>query len=655
MTAPSAPSGLTLSAQAAEAAEADEEARAQSIAAMEELREKLRTAERRADNSEKEVEVLQSRLEDAHAEQQKLEDRVHEETERVEMLQNEKRDSARQMREMESIYEAERAAMNKEKEEMGNREEEMRDVIQRLKDSLSQKQNGDDDVRDVRGDSRNFRHCEYISVARHSEGEANLDIANNSSPRSTPQLNPNDSQFAPPSSVNRSDSRNNSKLLLNKDRVIEGLRLELAEAQINIAESENMGGTRLQEVERLLLEARMNNARLMEDNESFQLLLQEKTLNGDFVKLNDFGYNTDIDSSPARNNALDALEGRSSSNGLGSLADELSGASLDDDETFRRLEAELKASKEHNKALALYINKIIERLLEHQGFEAILANDNSAPAPKPANTEKDLPPPPPSKDMPPPAQPTQPSILQRAKSVVAGGNRPKPRPMSQMPAAHSALTDPDTAPSIPFNLNRSASVARKARPQSLNAASTQPGAFNVVSQMYKGQNPTSPLNGPQTPRNSSFFAPRETGGNPNAAARAPSQSFGGSGNERPGRQSGFSDSGSMHSTETGATSHTGEVSTPPGSVAGSVRDGSSIKDGIGSSPPRKAPGTTFAGNKPKPLRLVQDAAREEKEEADRVAKEKGGKRGTWYGWAMSAVAQKKKDDEANGGAESGKD
>lgn len=490
--------------------------------------------------------------------------------------------------------------------------------------------------------------------------QANIYVANNSSPRSTPQLNSNDSQFAPPSSVNRSDSRNNSKLLLNKDRVIEGLRLELAEAQIKIAESENMGGTRLQEVERLLLEARMNNARLMEDNESFQLLLQEKTLNGDFAKLNDFGYHTDIDSSPARNNALDALEGRSSANAMSSLADELSGASVDDDETFRRLEAELKISKEQNKALTLYINKIIERLLEHQGFEAILANDNSAPAPKPANTEKDLPPPPPSKDMPPPPQPAaQPSILQRAKSVVAGGNRSKPRPMSHMPAAHSALTDPDTAPSIPFNLNRSASIARKARPQSLNAASTQPGAFNVVSQMYKGQNPTSPLNGPQTPRNSSFFAPRETGGNPNAAARAPSQSFGGSGNERPGRQSGFSDSGSMHSTETGATSHTGEVSTPPGSVAGSVRDGSSIKDGIGASPPRKSEGRTFAGNKPKPLRLVQDAAREEKEEADRVAKEKSDKRGTWYGWAMSAVAQKKKDDETAGAenavAQSGKD
>ncbi len=44
-----------------------------------------------------------------------------------------------------------------------------------------------------------------------------------------------------------------------------------AEAQIKLVESENQGGGRLQEVERLLMEARMANARLMEDNESYQL------------------------------------------------------------------------------------------------------------------------------------------------------------------------------------------------------------------------------------------------------------------------------------------------------------------------------------------------------------------------------------------------
>ncbi len=366
----------------------------------------------------------------------------------------------------------------------------------------------------------------------------------------------------------------------------------------------------------------------MEDNESFQLLLQEKTLNGDFAK-NDFGYM----SSPARNDALDALEGRSPAPPSSSLADELSGFDGEDEEQFRRLEAELKASKEQNKALTLYINKIIERLLEHQGFEAILSQGNDfKPEPKPeqANAEKDLPPPPPPKDMAPP--PATSSILQRAKSVVAG--KPKPRPMSQMPAAHSALTDPETAPSIPFNLNRSASISRKQRPQS--EINTSTGAFNVVNAMYKGSgNPTSPLHGPQTPRNSSFFAPRQSGENPNAAARAPSGSIGSGppvGSYMGNRQSGVSESGSSNSAETSlsqATTHTGEVSTPPQNQ----------------SPPRPLETrTTFGGAKPRPLRLVQerDSASEEQK-----AREKADKRGTWFGWAMAGPQKK---DDSTGGA-----
>lgn len=73
-----------------------------------------------------------------------MEEKVHENEEQIEWLTNEKREAARQMREMEGIYEAERGAMMKEKEEMANREEEMQTVIQRLKDSLAQR-NSDED------------------------------------------------------------------------------------------------------------------------------------------------------------------------------------------------------------------------------------------------------------------------------------------------------------------------------------------------------------------------------------------------------------------------------------------------------------------------------------------------------------------------------
>ena len=96
---------------------------------------------------QKQAQVLQSRLDEALLEQGKLEDRLHESDEKLETLENEKRDALRQRREMESIYEAERSSMTKEREEMSNREEEMQTIIQRLKDSLSQRSNIDEESR----------------------------------------------------------------------------------------------------------------------------------------------------------------------------------------------------------------------------------------------------------------------------------------------------------------------------------------------------------------------------------------------------------------------------------------------------------------------------------------------------------------------------
>ena len=342
----------------------------------------------------------------------------------------------------------------------------------------------------------------------------------------------------------------------------------------------------MQEVERLLLEARMSNARLMEDNESYQLLLSEKTLTGDFTKSEFMGSASNAD-------ALSALEGRS----LGtSLADELSEAGEAESDNYRRLEAELKSAKDQNKALTLYINKIIERLLEHQDFEAIL-DQSSDFRPRTANTDKELPPPPPPKE-----QASGASILQRAKSVAMGAGR-RPRPQSQMPATHSALTDPDTAPSIPFGLPRTSSF-RSGRPKSEQYTG---GAANVVNQMYKGSGQISPpLHGPQTPRHSqSFFAPPAIGGNPNAAARVPS---------------GTQVAGNFPGETSSMSGDSGEVSTPPSN-----------------SPPRPEKATTFAGNKPRPLRLVQ----ENPESGGRkVSDETSNKRASWMGWASSAFGKK---------------
>jgi hypothetical protein len=138
--------------QSAAASETDDEARAETVALLDELKEQLRNSELRAADFEKQNEVLQLRLDETLLEQSKLEDRLHEMEERNEILLNEKREASRQIQQMESIYEAERVAMTKEKEDFANREEEMLTIIQRLKDSLSQRTTVDDE-------SRMSRHC----------------------------------------------------------------------------------------------------------------------------------------------------------------------------------------------------------------------------------------------------------------------------------------------------------------------------------------------------------------------------------------------------------------------------------------------------------------------------------------------------------------
>lgn len=353
----------------------------------------------------------------------------------------------------------------------------------------------------------------------------------------------------------------------------------------------------------------MANARLMEDNESYQLLLQEKTLHGDFGK-GDFSYMT----VSANQDALNALEGRSNagdnpSTPAASLADELGALGGDespkagDDDTARRLETELRAAKDQNKALTLYINKIIERLLQHQEFEHIL--DQSSDFKPGANLHKDLPPPPPE------SQGMGAQILQRAKSIAIGSGapRPKPRPMSMYPPqalGPSALNNPDTAPSIPIGLGRSQSTARRpGRPMSEQLT----GAAGIVNAMYKGPD------GPLSPALSTA----------SSSARH-SQTFFTGGGRVPSASVAASSSGSAGNFP-GMRSETSSVS------GDSAADGTPSTTSAGASPPRSTVdrSTTLAGNKPRPLRLVQENHDSQRAE---------NKRASWIGWAQSAWSKK---------------
>lgn len=571
---------------------------------MEELQEQLRQAEENSADVQKQAAVLQVKLDEALKEQGILEDNVHEHTERINDLENDKKESLRARREMEQIYESERAAFMKEREETQTKEEEMQASMQRMKESLAQREMraGLDD-----GSKPN--------MSRNSSFRNSM----SSSP------NPDAGQFAPPS-VQRSDSnsRNNSRLVMQKDKVIEGLRLELAEAQIRLVEMENMGGGHLQKMENEMYEVKVQNARLMEENESFQLLLSEKTLNGDFSNSEFLRPQSNAGSRPSSSRATG-----------NTLADELEGEDDGDvSEDVRKLQAEVTAAKDQNKALTLYINNIISRLLQHDQFEQILDKTpdlmsgppvaKSAPQNAP-NTEKELPPPPPEKD----EQPA--GLLQRARSVMGGK---KPRPQSQIITSDLAPKpneNPDTAPRVALTDRRSISGHRRANSEWAPAS--------VVNNMYRGPSPGSmtpgsPGLGSPTSRPVSYFQSAPL------SARMPSGGRVTSGNSVPTiAEVTASTPGSEHPSGVGPTSapnlnrlstfsnpplepqeDNGESSnpaSPPRSVTSSGDRES--RAGAGGS------GAIMMGSKMRPLRLV-------KETEDESAAKNKANRGSWFGW-----------------------
>ncbi|KAJ5888643.1 hypothetical protein N7495_008684 [Penicillium taxi] len=534
----------------------EEEARAQNASLIEELRQQLQKAETASEQYQKQLGVVQMRLDEAISEQGKLEDQAHERDARTEELDSEIRDQARQIRDLEQIHEQERNAMLQEKEQQTSREEELQATIQRLKESVAQK--------DIRINAEGDRQVSRSSSFRN---------------RASPDL---DGQFAPSSQLERSPSRNNSNLLLQKDKLIESLRLELAESQIKLVEMENQGGGRQRELEKDLLEARMANARLMEDNESYQLLLGEKTLTGDFTK-GEF--------------MREIYPGKESNSGMSSLADELESVDEEaaDSDPNRKLDGEIKSLKDQNKALTLYIERIISRVLQHDGFEHVLRSDDEAKKTKSAN--KDLPPTPTEKEEGSPQ-----SLMQRAKSSISGPPRSQSaQPQIGMPPPPRPHENPDTAPSIPIRTQSIRASHRRARSEQVD-----PNAASVVGQMYRGRNSAGPISpttvGPGARQ--SMFSGSASYVSGMTSSRRPSMS---SQADRTGRSARSSRS-SITSGDAGSTA----TSSPPRS-SGSMNN---YTAGV------------MTQSKLRPLRLVSETARLDEEEAAR----RKANRGSWIPW-----------------------
>lgn len=117
----------------------DDDARAANSALIGQLREQVQKAETVSDQYRKQLGVLQMRLDEAVGEQTRLEEQAHEKDSQINSLRDEVKELSRQVRDMAQAIETERTAMAKDKENYAIREEELQSTIQRLKETISQK------------------------------------------------------------------------------------------------------------------------------------------------------------------------------------------------------------------------------------------------------------------------------------------------------------------------------------------------------------------------------------------------------------------------------------------------------------------------------------------------------------------------------------
>ena len=119
------------------AAHEEDDARVESAATVENLKKSLRSAEAMCEERRQQAEVLQQKMDQMLREHARLEEQLHDSTRRAEALEAQKREDSRRVRDMAGLYESERAAMLRDREEAGARERELQAAVQRLKETMA--------------------------------------------------------------------------------------------------------------------------------------------------------------------------------------------------------------------------------------------------------------------------------------------------------------------------------------------------------------------------------------------------------------------------------------------------------------------------------------------------------------------------------------
>lgn len=372
------------------------------------------------------------------------------------------------------------------------------------------------------------------------------------------------------------------------------LQNQLSLVQTKLAEKEH-DSEQVRSLENAIIEIKLANTKLMDENESLQM----------FIDSGCMGATTDYSQKPTE------LP-------FSSFASEIGILSTSND---AQLQSELSTLRDQNKALTQYLNNIVTRILQHGELDGILDKDPdllkgselllAAPEVKAAA---------PSTVMGQGAAAFT-GVLQRTRSMMSTtGRTPSKPPVGQRAEtiggiSRTANEHPDTAPRIPLN------VRAGQRPLSIvpRRGTSDSAATASCSSTLRGRSPSSKiLLSPDIMSPQSMSLP--------SSNRPPSGTRHASNSTVP-TISESEESNTIHDVSkrdsklsSGRNSIASVDSSPPHSTTSSAGE--------------KISGAIMMGSKPRPLRLVREAA--EQDEASR----KLANRSSWIGWFNKGPGEK---------------
>jgi hypothetical protein len=212
------------------------------------LRNAARENEDALAETKRESQILRQDLEDARLEQHRLEDELELRREEIERMDNQIRENQKLKIESQKLAEIE---------------------VLRIPSALANS-----------SQQQRFLEEKEVMVRSNSELSAQLKALRNSMQAERSRDTSPSPKERDPSDV--SESYSYVAAIRDKDRQIHSLQLELADLEVRLAEEANSALSRSRQIEDDLLQVKLENIRLAENVESYQILLQDRTLKGEY-------------------------------------------------------------------------------------------------------------------------------------------------------------------------------------------------------------------------------------------------------------------------------------------------------------------------------------------------------------------------------------